>query len=164
MWTAIIGVIVTLLGVVVGGGISILKDRVQFRREKDWQRRQLIREKLEEICQVVEDISQNYREIWSSVIIIDVYKVKEIYRTVIPFAKLSMLINFYAPSLKIYLPLLDDLKSLFNNSLTEIIMITDHGESSPKEIFGYLTLIHTEIQKVCKAMTTATSDLASKCI
>jgi len=53
MWAAIIVVIGSLLGVIVGVGLTLLKDQAQLRREKDWQRRQLIREKLEEICQVI---------------------------------------------------------------------------------------------------------------
>jgi len=58
-----IGVIGTLLGVVITGGIYFLTDWIRFIRETRRQQQQLIIGKLEEICLTVEEMENKYRQV-----------------------------------------------------------------------------------------------------
>ena len=91
----------TLAGVVVGGGIggvsSWLAGRDRFRQETDWDRRQLLREKLEEIGELADEVNRGFRELcmkFMQAITLDEPLHLE---SEIPFARLTLLVAFYAP-------------------------------------------------------------------
>lgn len=164
MWTAIIGVIGTLFGVAVGGGISILKDQAQFRREKDWQQKQLVRDKLEEICQILEQIKIYYRNRCVEAKAFMEYCQHMNIDIDEPYNRLSMLISFYAPELAEYLVLLSECKLLLIGELRGTFKVVESKEESPQSIIDSLTKIFTTILKVTSAMEIMCAVLARKCI
>ena len=53
--------IFTLLGTIVGGLVTFYVNKYQFVMQKQWDQKQLIRQKLEDICQTIDKINDSYR-------------------------------------------------------------------------------------------------------
>jgi hypothetical protein len=159
---AIIAAIATLLGVIISGVINYVVSKNQFNREKDWQRKQFVREKLETICQIIEEIDDWHRKLWSEALMFIQYGKKlEIGIKKIPTDRLSMLINFYAPALKPFLELISEEILSFGKALIIIINIDESGETK-RQAIADLTITQESIRKICEAMTLASADLARK--
>jgi uncharacterized membrane protein YgaE (UPF0421/DUF939 family) len=57
---ALIVSLLTLLGVIIGGLISYFIAFAQFRYNKKLKEQEIIQQKLEEICQIIEGIGESY--------------------------------------------------------------------------------------------------------
>lgn len=96
----VLGGAMTVLGVVVGGVLQHFTSQRTIDRQHDWDRSRLLHEKLEQIAEEANDLGERMRKLYSDAIVnVDA---GEPYRPEIslPFAKLEMLLNFYAPELK----------------------------------------------------------------
>ena len=161
MGAAIIGVIGTLLGVAIGGGVNYFINRSQFIREKKYQEQQVLRQKLEEICQVIERINQSYNNVWADAWQSLKYgKQMPLDDDPLPFARLSMLINFYAPELKENFKLLEDNRNAFGMILIDVIYNAQAEESKRQKIHNDLSIARGYIAKVCTAMEDEAASLA----
>lgn len=160
---AIIAAVATLLGIVISGTINFYVTREQFVRETKRQQDQLIRQKLEEICQVVEEIGNEYRRLWGEALLSIEYGKKIEVGTYLPFDRLSMLINFYAPGLKVYLALLQEVKASFGKVLVEALKFPEGQGINRQSVITDLTAARMAIDKVCQAIATASANIAKKC-
>lgn len=59
----LIGVIGAVAGVIVAGGMTALTDALRNRRENNRREHDLLREKLEELCSLAEQVAQHYRDL-----------------------------------------------------------------------------------------------------
>lgn len=100
-----IGILGTLIGVILGGGITLFVTKTQIKHAEKLDRTKRQLQKLEEAHEVLSKIEQHYRVVFSE------YLAKVTTRLApqenrksssepIPFDRLKMLIGFYAGSLK----------------------------------------------------------------
>jgi hypothetical protein len=96
-WTALIG----LFGVIIGGFLTYIINYTQFNRDKKLKQEQIIQQKLEQICEIAEEINRSYSILMGEAIAFVKFGRKmEMKINPIQLDKLKMLIYFYAPSLK----------------------------------------------------------------
>jgi hypothetical protein len=164
MGAAIIGVIGTLLGVVIGGGVNFFINRSQFIREKKYQEQQVIRQKLEEICKLAEEIDDSYRKTWLDSIQLMEYGKKMDFVTGIPLARLLMLINFYAVELKDTSKILEETRHIFGERLVEVINNAQADRLTRQRINSDITKAYIQISKVCETMATGSANIARRSI
>ena len=90
----------TIAGVVVGALIAWLAGRDRFRYETDWDRRQLLREKLEDIGALADEVNAAFREhvvkFMGAIAQGDELRLG----AEVPFARLTLLVGIYAPELR----------------------------------------------------------------
>jgi hypothetical protein len=123
----------TLVGIIVGGGITYCLNSLKFKQETQWKERQHVRNKLEEICLIIQEINSSNRTSISKVLV-DFNNIKDIpyIGTQLPLLRLKMLIDLYAQQLT---PLFDVLyysESIFHQGL--LSLMSDLIASSNNEI------------------------------
>ena len=147
-----IGVLGTLLGVSIGGLVTYLVNYAQFKRDKKLEEQKMIQQKLEEICKTAEEIYTFNRHLTAECYgymslgeQINLDTIKEM-----RFSHLTMLINFYAPSLKELSNLLRETVQLHGTAITEMV-----GNEDPKDklnAFQYVLKAMELIDKLCIAI------------
>jgi len=95
-----LGALMGLIGVIVGGFLQHFTSQRAIDRQHEWDRSRLVHEKLELIAQVANDMGQRMSNLYSGAI--DSVETGESYKVdiTLPFAKLEMLLSFYAPEIK----------------------------------------------------------------
>jgi len=155
---ALIGVIGTLLGVAIGGLVTYLVNYAQFKREKKLKEQQLIQQKLEEICQTIENIYTIHRPSFSDALT-HIRNGADIKFEVInpPFNKLKMLIYFYAPSLKSLYDVLCDIRFLYGISLIEL---NDCNQKNKPAMFNIVSKTFELFETLCEKISEAAADIS----
>jgi len=98
---ALIGIIATLVGVVIGGGITLLSNKLRIDHEEKLEKGKRMLGKLEEAHEHLTTISLIYRSMYGNhiALLISNHKMEDKQSKRIPFEELDMLISFYSPTL-----------------------------------------------------------------
>jgi hypothetical protein len=164
--TAWIGIIGTVIGALVGGGLALLNAHLQTRRQVDQDRRKLILSKLEELHEAISHFRHESRETLLLVMAMPtgsnaegVQQSKE--RRNLSLERIEMLAGFYAPELSEQL--LNTLQKTvsYMDAVVTYGMAKRLGEAHDKNTFdellskrekfdSALTLMQMELVKVSK--------------
>jgi hypothetical protein len=152
----------TLVGIIVGGGITYCLNSLKFRQETQWKERQHVRNKLEEICLIIQEISSSNRTSLSKVLV-DSKNIKDVLYsgTQVPFLRLQMLIDLYAKQLTPLFLVFYYGESTFQQSLLSLHseLIAGNTEELPPRVQKTLDLEKT-IEKIVGSMITECAKLA----
>lgn len=156
----IIGVTASLVGVIVGGVLQYLTSQKALDRQHNWERSRLVQEKLEQIAEVASDVGRGLSSFYMGAIVSvesgKSYEVKE----AIPYARLEMLLRFYAPEVIFELDRLNSLQESMEKIVVELVsgrIPTEKGEK--QRLNGKLVTASFEASRICEAITEAVSDL-----
>lgn len=97
----LIGIIATLLGVIIGGGITLLSNKLRIDHEEKLEKGKRMLGKLEEAHEHLTTISLMFKKMYgkhSSLLLLN-HKIEDTNNKRIPFEELDMLISFYSPKL-----------------------------------------------------------------
>ena len=114
-----------LAGVVVGGVIEWWRTRSTFRREKGWELNEERRRRLEHLYEALEEVVEGYNLAYAEMIMIlssGQPPRLERPRPKIPWARLRMLVNLYAPELMSDLELVQRAGGKMGSALGEGVM------------------------------------------
>ena len=158
MEAATIGIIGTILGFTIGGGINFLTDWSRFIRETRRQQQQLITCKLEENCLTVEEMENKYRQITGELYAaLRTGQQPGLDITPLPITRLTMLINFYAPNLRDSLERLNEAQKIFG----EVSMVAiNQNQVDIRRRMAILFNAEGLIEMVCREITTGSSNVA----
>ncbi len=122
-WIGLFGVI---LGAIIAGVAGLVASSVQFNREKKWERKQLVRTKLEEAYQIVEEYRSAYIQVTGDLILTSKTGNNQVQFPNLPLSELTMLIYFYAPTLK------SDIRQLyqFQDDYSKVMFVIVKGVQS----------------------------------
>jgi hypothetical protein len=161
-----IGIIGTVIGAIVGGGLTLLNAHLQTRRQIQQERRKLILSKLEELHEAISHFRHESREALLLMIAMPagsnaegIQQSKE--RRSLSIEKIEMLVGFYAPELS------EHLKKILQETVSYMDKVVAYGaakrlgEAHDKNIFdallskretldGALTLMQMELETVSK--------------
>jgi hypothetical protein len=101
MDAVVAGLVGALGGVVIGAALNIIADALRSAREDRFRTRDLVRDKLEELCGVADEVISGYVSFRNEVVghIVRRQPLTEEHER-IPWARLSTLVQFYTPRLK----------------------------------------------------------------
>lgn len=149
-----IGIIGTILGVLIGGGVSWLNSRFQLRQQETKDRKNLLLGKLEEMYGIVSQINQIYSELTSEQlkIVSDRLEFRVPNSPNIPIDKLNMLVDFYAFELKSTLLRLTRCCDAYGEVLVNRIGLESRSNDDIKRFINDLKREDTKLSQACEVM------------
>jgi gas vesicle protein len=164
--SAWIGIIGTVIGAIVGGGLALLNAHLQTRRQVQQERRKLILSKLEELHEAISYYRREHQENLLLVLTMPEgpnsetsQESKE--RRNLSMERIQMLVGFYAPELSKYLEKI--MRETVSHMKTVVAYTaakrlgeardkdtTDSLWSTREELDGALTLMQMELENVAK--------------
>lgn len=164
--SAWIGIIGTVIGAIVGGGLTLLNAHLQTRRQVQQERRKLILLKLEELHEAISLFRREHKELLLLVLTMpegpnteNSQQSNE--RRNLSVERIAMLVGFYAPELSKYLEKI--MKETIRHMETVVTYtaakrlgeardesIIDSLLSTREELDGALTLMQMELENVAK--------------
>lgn len=156
----ILGVLASLTGVIVGGVMQHMTSQRTLDRQHNWERSRLIHDKLELIAQVSTEISGSLSGFYSGAIV--AVESGERYKPEvnIPFAKLEMLLDFYAPELKARYEQLIALRDEMGSAVADLISGRLPAVKAEKQALNEkLIRASFKVSKICDDITVGASQL-----
>ena len=120
MQNAWIGLIGAFAGALVVGVSHFMSARSQFKWDKAWERKTLLRSKLEDLFTAVGSLRNAYIDIYASCVTRMPEQKIEV-PAEFPVERLRMLVGFYAPEVRPYLPRLEAARREFGQALLQLI-------------------------------------------
>jgi hypothetical protein len=165
MDAAVVGVAGTLLGGLVGGLLTHWNSTALARLQMRWQQVRLRQEKLEEIAALLDQIDQHFKKLMGEVIL----KVEndtpfELNGERIPFERLRILMEFYAPTMIDEWPRLEKERELFSTVLVDAIPAVRRTKPEKQEINGRAVSAQIGISKVCRSLSEKAVSLAHEAV
>lgn len=155
-----IGVLASLAGVIVGGVLQHMTSQRAIDRQHNWERSRLIHEKLELIAQVSTDAGSSLSGFYSSAIVAVESGERYNPEVNIPFAKLEMLLDFYAPELKTHYNQLIALRDEMGSSVIDLISGRLPSVKAEKQALNEkLVKASFKASKICENITVGASQL-----
>ena len=112
-----------LLGVGIGGLITIFGAKVQFERERKWQRDRLLQEKLLEIAKLTEDIQEKFCKLYADAIsAVEGGQKLQPGSDPIPLVRIKILISFYAPELRPHIEQIIKIRDEVGTSVADVLL------------------------------------------
>lgn len=160
--TAWIGIIGTVIGAIIGGGLTLLNAHLQTRRQVQQDRRKLILSKLEELHEAISEQQQGNRQLFIQFMQLKAnhndsevkQQVRE--RRFLSSEKIQMLVGFYAPELSQHLKVFLEENLSFMDSLVEYSMTDKEDENQKKVSFDLIVSKH---EKLASALTVMQMEL-----
>jgi hypothetical protein len=150
-WIAVAG---TILGVLIGGGLTWLNSRFQLKQMEAKDRKKFLLAKLEELYEIISQIGQSYSELTSeqSKIVIDRLEFQVPNSPKLPMDKLDMLVSFYATELKITLSKLTRCCEDYGEVLVRRLGLESRSNEAIKAFIDDLKREDTKVSQACIAM------------
>jgi len=120
MQNAWVGLIGAFAGALIVGISHFLSARSQFKWDKAWERKTLLRSKLEDLFTAVGNLRESYIEIYAGCVARQPNQPIEVPKE-FPVERLRMLVGFYAPEVRSFLPRLEEAKREFGQALLQLI-------------------------------------------
>ncbi len=161
MDAAVVGVAGTLLGGLVGGLLTHWNSTALARLQMKWQQVRLRQEKLEEIAALLDQVDQHFKNLTGEVILkVENDKPLESNGERIPFERLRILMEFYAPTMIDDWPRLEKGRELFGKVFVDAIPNVRRTKPEKQEINGRAVTAQSEISKVCRSLSEKAASLA----
>lgn len=165
MDATVVGVAGTLLGGLVGGFLTHWNSTALAKLEMKWQQVRLRQEKLEEIAVLLDQIVQHYQKLVGEVILkVEDNKPFEASGERIPFERLRILMEFYAPTMIDDWPRLRKGHEMFSKVMFDAIPSVERTKSEKQEINGRAVTAQNEISKVCRSLSEKAALLAHEAV
>lgn len=165
MDAAVIGVAGTLLGGLVGGLLTHWNSTALARLEMKWQQIRLRQEKLEEIAALLDQIDQHYEKLMGEVILkVESNKAFEFNGERIPFERLRILMEFYAPAMIEFWPTLDSGREEFSKVIIDAIPNGTRAKPEKQELNGRAATAQSKISKSCRSLSEKAALLANEAV
>lgn len=156
------GAFLALGGVLVGGLIAYVNGELQASRQRRWEVTRHKRDKLEELSALIDEIEHSYRVICSALMTQLATdgdrQLKSANR--LPTARLSALVEFYAPELSTKKDELIGRIDTFGSVLVEVISSQNLNLSEKKGLLQKVQNGQSEISDACRKM----ANLAAQCV
>ena len=157
-----IGIIGTLLGGVVGAGTTYLTANAHARRQMKWESVKLTQNKLEELAQVLDEVSYHYKKISGDALMrVQFGKPYQSDGSRIPHNRLAMLVHFYAPELLSNLESLTKATNSYGETLAEAILGFERNTQQKQELSGRLLKDAHRVEDMCEKMTKKAAKIAT---
>lgn len=156
----LLGVLASLAGVVVGGVLQYITSQRSIDRQHAWERSRLVHEKLELIAQVSTEVGSALSSVYFNAIVS--VESGERYKSDvnIPFAKLEMLLDFYAPELKAHYKQLIALRDEMGSTLADLVSGRLPTVKTEKQALNEkLIKASFKASKICENLTAGASQL-----
>jgi hypothetical protein len=150
-WVGIIG---TVIGAILGGGLTWLNMRFQLRHQEERERRKFLLGKLEELHEVLSQYrhcyttatSQHYKASLAN----ESMDLKD--SSTVPIEKLRMLIGFYTPELKDSLQGLENAAYEYGNAFVQRLESMKANELERKKALSRVFETQKKIDDICKTL------------
>ncbi|WP_031385983.1 hypothetical protein [Desulfonatronum thiodismutans] len=159
----LLGVLASLAGVIVGGVLQHITSQRSIDRQHAWERSRLVHEKLELIAQVSTEVGGTLSNVYFNAIV--AVESGERYKTEvnIPLAKLEMLLNFYAPELKMHYKQLIVLRDEMGSTIADLVSGRLPTVKAEKQALNEkLIKASFKASKICEKLTAEASQLGRK--
>jgi len=165
MDAAIVGIAGTLLGGLVGGLLTHWNSTALARLEMKWQQVRLRQEKLEEIAELLDQIQQHYSMLMGEVILkVEDDKPFTQSGEHIPFDRLRILMEFYAPSMLDHWEKLENGRELFGKVLVDAIPSAHRTKQEKQQLNGRAVTAEQIVSKVCRLLSEKAAFLAHEAV
>jgi len=165
MDAALVGVVGTLVGGLVGGWLTHLNSTALAKLQMRWQQVRLRQEKLEEISGFLDQIRHDYDRLEGELLLkVETDKPLDQLSERIPFDRLRILMEFYAPSMLDDWPKLEHGCELFGEVLIEAITGTHRTKPEKQELNGKAHTAAREVTKVCRSLSEKAALLAREAV
>ena len=162
-----IGIIGTVIGALVGGGLTILNAHLQTRRQVQQERRKLILSKLEELHGAITHLRAEHMEALVRLLTEQgnaEVKQQAIERRDLSAERIQMLVGFYAPELSKHIPQM--LKASISYMETTISYVMDKraGQDQKENSFDVVLSKREDLDRILTIMQFELEDIAKKYI
>lgn len=165
MDAAIIGVVGTLLGGLVGGLLTYLNSTALAKLEMKWQQVRLRQEKLEEISGLLDQVQHRYDKLAGDMLLkVETGKPLEQSGERLPIDRLRILMEFYAPSMLDDWPKLEEGRELFSKVFLDIMSDTQRTKPEKQELNSRAFTAAREVTKVCRSLSEKAALLAREAV
>ncbi len=161
-WELVASHLFVLLGVVVGGGITYVVQRMQLEESRKTDRESLLREKLEELYQVAIDIRDGYLFSWTQALLkLSGNEPPEPVAKKLERHRLGMLVNLYFPSLSGAFQRVEKAGLAYGEPLERAIMLSTVPQEERGEVADALTATYRALGAEIESFLTEASALSS---
>ncbi len=159
-WIPIIG---TLLGVLIGGLVSVLTSKMQFERERRWKRDLLVQDKLLEIAELAEDVQRKLGKLYGDAVgAVESGQSLKPDSDPLPLARLKMLINYCAPELRPHMERVIQIRDELSPFVGEVLMFRDRAKPERQQLNLQLVRGIKQITSECKGLAEAAAESAQR--
>lgn len=161
----LLGALAGLSGVLVGGALQHFTSQRAIDRQHKWERSRLVHEKLELIAQEANEIGQRMMRLYSGAIVSVESGDRYNPEIALPFAKLEMLLNFYALELKPEYDQLLALRDEMSDTIADLVIGRIPADKKDRQQLN-LKLINASFkaEKICDQMIHGASKLGRECL
>lgn len=162
MGAAWIGLVGALVGGIVVAVSSYINARYEFRWNKGWERRTILRAKLEELFESISEFREACVDTYMYIV---ARRPGQAIRTpeTVPLTRLKMLVRFYAPELRALLERLESAQHAFGVALLDLVVSQEKQDSQTWAAgIGRLDDIIRRIDDICEQMEEAVVRRSSK--
>lgn len=150
-----VGVIAALGGALIGGGLTLLNGRLQFKQQVHRERQRLLLSKLEELYDLIGRVRRSYEA--SALERINSYLNIETPADVIsaiptPIERVQLLVSFYAPELTHDLSEFDRLRITYGEVIGSAILQSKSDSKSQQKALAALQVEAQKIDNACRAL------------
>lgn len=153
--TVWIGVIGTILGTLVGGGLALLNTHLQFRHQVRRERQKLLLSKLEELHVVLSAFRKSYKtstvdQVQKSLGADPSRRTED--EISVPIERLQLLVSFYTPELTALLQQIEKCRKEYETPLLKSVLSSKEGEATKKQNRNALFVEQKKLDKACADM------------
>lgn len=157
------GGFIALIGVVVGGSVAHISAILRAKQERRWEVVRHKRDKLEELSIVLDALENRYREFsGAAALMLEKSQPMQFAGSRIPTARLTTLIEFYAPELKAEKKELDTLTEEYGKLLAKVIKSSQLDGPSKLQLMEKVLLGHRGIEDKCRDLATKAAEIVQR--
>jgi len=159
-----ITVIIPIITLIIGWLLNLFSTKITFKKTRELEKRKLLQTKIEEIAKLIDEIDQDYTQIWGKVVSNVRLGVKLNAEIVnipnIPFSRVQILIDFYFPKLKIEY---NELIKEKNKFVVQLVSLIDEKNKTNQEGLIYaITDTSEKIKKACEEIISSSLEIAKE--
>jgi hypothetical protein len=157
-------ILIPIITLIIGWFLNLFSTKVTFKKTRELEKKKLLQTKIEEIATLIDEIDQDYTQLWGKVVSIVKLGMKINAETVntpkIPFSRVQILIDFYFPKLKTEYNELIKEKSKFGKQL--VLLIDETNKTNQEGLIYEITDTSERIRKTCEEIISSSVKVAQK--
>jgi hypothetical protein len=156
--------VAALVGTTLGGLIAYWNSSVQWKRQLELDKNQLLREKLERICTITLEVDRTLQKAWSDIFMNSLVPAANPLPggPRVPIAELQMVVALYFPELENRAKDVEEARNVLGNSISEGIQIASKSEDEAKKWRSESLDAHTGVSKACSELIAEASIISAK--
>jgi hypothetical protein len=159
-----IGIIGTVIGTIIGGGLAWLNMKFQLQIQEERERKKLLLGKLEEIHELLSKYKHSFTMATMEHLRATFTSESKLFENLppVPAERLRMLIGFYAPELKEHFRNLEALKEEWGEASGEHLKMNKLGQTEGKKALGWVFHRSKKIDAACEAIQEKVIEMAKQ--